>query len=173
MYRLILFILFLSVVSSCSRQQQRQSDTASGKETVQENQQSKNVSSTGNFGEMITPDHAMPVENLPSAFTQPDSLQIKLSGKIRESCTDTGCWMDLDMGNGEVVYVTFLNDAFVIPTDAAGKNAIAEGWAYRKKLSIEELKDKAKDDGKTPEEVTKITQPGYEYSFVAKGVIIK
>ena len=85
----------------------------------------------------------------------------------------TGCWMDVDMGNGKIVHVTFKDDGFLIPMDAAGKTAIIEGEATYEDIPVELLKHLAEDDGKTPEEIDAITEPEMEYTFVAKGVILQ
>ena len=96
-----------------------------------------------------------------------------ISGKISASCKHTGCWMDLDMGNNETIHVTFENESFTIPLDAAGKNAIAEGIAIRELIPVETLRNYAREDGKSDEEVAAITAPAFTYEFIAKGVLIE
>ena len=172
MKKLFLVVPLFFVLVSCHQANQGTA-VSTGNEISSSEQEKKVLAPTGSYGEVISTDNAIPAENLPGLFKGSDSLQVKLAGKIRESCEDTGCWMDLDMGNGNTVYVTFRKDAFVIPLDAAGKNAIADGWAFRKKVSVKDLRNEAKDEGKPEEEIVKITEPGYEYSFVARGVIIK
>lgn len=81
--------------------------------------------------------------------------------------------MDLDMGNGETVHVTFLDESFTIPLDAAGKNAVAEGMAIRELIPVETLQNYAREEGKSKEEVDAITEPVYAYEFIAKGVLIE
>jgi hypothetical protein len=172
MRKVYLPLLVFLLIVSCHRPGQGTA-VLSGHETSSQSQHQNTLAPTGNYGEVISDENAIPAENLPDLFKESDSLQVKLSGKIRESCQHTGCWMNLDMGNDQVVYVTFRDEAFVIPLDAAGKKAIADGWAYRKKVSAEELRNDARDEGKPEEEIARIMMPGYEYSFVARGVLFK
>jgi hypothetical protein len=97
-------------------------------------------------------------------------VEAKLKGKIVQSCTHMGCWMDIDLGSDQTVHVTFTDDAFTIPLDAAGMTAIFKGTGSKEKVSVELLKAYAKDEGKSKEEIDAITEPGWEYSFIASGV---
>lgn len=133
----------------------------------------KPTSSTGNFGKNISEENALAVAELPVLFTETDTLTLKLTGNIASVCQMTGCWIDLDLGNGETIHVTFKDDAFLLPKDAAGKVAIIEGTAQREELSVEYLKHLAEDEGKSQEEIDAITEPSMEYTFIASGVIIK
>lgn len=133
----------------------------------------KPTTSTGNFGEIITEENAVPVAELPLMLAENESVNVKLTGNIESVCQMSGCWVDLDLGNGETVHVTFKDDAFLLPKDAAGKVAVIEGTAQREELSVDYLKHLAEDEGKSQEEIDAITEPGLEYTFVASGVIIK
>jgi hypothetical protein len=81
--------------------------------------------------------------------------------------------MNVDMGNGETIHVTFLDESFTIPLDAAGKNVVAQGVAIRELIPVETLQNYAREDGKTEEEVAAITEPVYAYEFIASGVLIE
>lgn len=133
----------------------------------------KPTSSTGNFGAIITEENAVAVAELPGMLAESETVAVKLTGNIASVCQMSGCWIDLDLGNGETVHVTFKDDAFLLPKDAAGKVAFVEGTAQREELSVEYLKHLAEDDGKSQEEIDAITEPSMEYTFVASGVIIK
>jgi hypothetical protein len=130
-------------------------------------------SPTGNFGNEFSADNTIPATGVANLFTGSDTAAITISGNITASCKHSGCWMDLDMGNGETIHVTFKDEAFTIPLDAAGKNAVAEGIAIRELIPVETLKNYAREDGKSDEEVAAITQPVYAYEFVANGVLIE
>jgi hypothetical protein len=84
----------------------------------------------------------------------------------------SGCWMDLAMDDDEIIHVTFKDDSFLLPKDAAGKTAIIEGVATYEEIPVDMLKHMAEDEGKTQEEIDAITEPKLEYTFVAKGVIL-
>ena len=133
-------ILILFTVS-CTQTQQQQ-----GKAGVVA------ASSTGNFGNDFSSEKTIPATQVTDLFTGSDTAAIIISGNIAASCRHTGCWMDLDMGNGETIHVTFRDEAFTIPLDAAGKNAVAEGIAIRELIPVETLQKYAREDGKSKEE---------------------
>jgi len=132
-----------------------------------------NTSATGNFGNEFSPEITIPATQVADVFTHSDTAAITISGNIAASCQHTGCWMDLDMGNMETIHVTFKDDSFTIPLNAAGKNAIAEGIAIRELIPVDKLQKYAKEDGKSEAEVAAITKPAYAYEFIADGVLIE
>jgi hypothetical protein len=125
------------------------------------------------FGDSISPEGAVPAAGLPAKLAGKDSLPIKVTGTIEEVCQKKGCWMDMKIGNDQVMKVTFKDYGFFVPKDASGKTVIIEGYAYADTVSVAELKHYAEDAGKTKEEVAKITAPEVSISFEANGVIIK
>jgi hypothetical protein len=131
------------------------------------------VSSTGNFGVEVSRDNALHADGIPALFVSSDSVEATIFGKISASCKHSGCWMDLDMGNGDAIHVTFMDESFTIPLDAAGKNAVAEGIAIRELIPVEKLQNYAREDGKSEEEIATITEPVYAYEFIATGVLIE
>lgn len=133
----------------------------------------KPTSSTGNFGAEITTDNALPAAQLQEMLEGNDNVKVKLQGNIDAVCQMTGCWMDVDMGNGNTVHVTFKDDAFLMPKDAAGKTAVIEGVGSYEEIPVSMLKHLAEDAGKSQEEIDAITEPKKEYTFVASGVIIQ
>jgi len=155
-------VLLLLITVSCGQTQQKpgKAETAV-------------TSSTGNFGNEFPSDNAIPAIQVAGIFTDSDTAAITISGKISASCKHTGCWMDLDMGNNVTIHVTFENESFTIPLDAAGKNAVAEGIAIRELIPVETLRNYAREDGKSDEEVAAITAPVFAYEFIAKGVLIE
>jgi len=130
------------------------------------------ASSTGNFGEVITDDAAIPVANLPKLLERKESVEVKLTGYVAAVCQMSGCWVDIDMGNDEIIHVTFKDDSFLLPKDATGKTAVIEGIATYEEIPVDMLKHMAEDEGKTQAEINAITEPKLEYTFVAKGVIL-
>lgn len=132
----------------------------------------KDIPSSGNFGELITQEGALDQPDYAVIFEEAETAGFKIAGTIEASCIHSGCWMDIALADGETVHITFLDDAFTIPLDAAGKNAIAEGTVYRTLVPVETLQNYAREDGKSEEEIAAITEPGYAYRFIAHGVII-
>jgi uncharacterized protein YdeI (BOF family) len=159
----ISFIMVILVASACQQAPQQPGRTESAKA----------LTSTGNFGNEFAASNAVPATQVAAVFTGADSTAITISGNITASCKHSGCWMDLDMGNRETIHVTFKDEAFTIPLDAAGKNAVAEGVAFRELIPVETLQNYAREEGKSEEEVAAITQPVYAYEFIASGVLIE
>ncbi len=125
------------------------------------------------FGEEITPDDAMAASDLAAALEGKDSLNVKVEGIINACCQTKGCWMDVDLGNGESMIVKFKDYGFFVPKNSSGSTAVLEGVAKVETQSVEWLKHKAEDAGKTQEEIDAITESEVKVSFMADGVIIK
>lgn len=125
------------------------------------------------FGDTITQDLAVPVEQLAEKLKGKDSLKIKVTGVIDEVCQKKGCWMNINIGNNQSMRVRFKDYGFFMPKDAAGKTVIFEGVAFSDTTSVEELRHYATDAGQSKEEIKKITEPEINIGFEANGVIIK
>ena len=157
------FIFLILIAVACQNAPQHpghQSDT-------------KAVPSTGNFGKDVNFEQAVAADQVPGLFTTSDTVAASVFGHISASCKHSGCWMDLDLGNSESLHVTFKDETFTIPLDAAGKTAIAEGIAIRELIPVEKLQNYAREDGKSEEEIATITEPVYAYEFIATGVLIE
>lgn len=108
-----------------------------------------------------------------SALNVGDSTQMKVKTTINEVCQQKGCWVTLDLGNGESAKVKFKDYAFFVPKDVSGRTAVVNGWAHREEVSVDELKHHLEDAGKPQEEIDAITEPEVRYTFVADGVLIE
>ena len=136
--------------------------------------QAQDVSaSAGVFGKSFDEKGAIPIKKLPKEMSKAESLPIKVKGTITEVCQVKGCWMTMDLGNGEMMRIKFKDYGFFVPKDAAGKTATIEGVAKKEKVDIDELKHMAEDAGKTEEEIKAIDRAKEELTFVADGVIIR
>jgi len=160
-YYSIIFV-FLILVSACN----------SGTKVKQEQSEDK-ISSNGIFGQEFEAENAIDATQLSSLFKESNKVEVMLVRQVVECCQHSGCWMDLDIGNGEIMQVLFKDGDFTIPIESAGKTAIISGIAYREQLEVAELKAMAKDDGKSEAEINLIIEPSWEYSFVADGVIFQ
>jgi hypothetical protein len=125
------------------------------------------------FGEKITEDGAVPTDSVKSMMGDQMELPCKLSGKIDAVCQKKGCWMELKNADGTTMRVTFKDYGFFMPKDASGLTAIVDGIAKIEETSIADLKEYAKDDVKSADDIDKITEPQRELVFEAKGVILK
>lgn len=125
------------------------------------------------YGEKINADNAIPVEDLQKSMGDKTEMNIKISGKVDGVCQKKGCWMELKNSNGDNVRVTFKDYGFFVPMDCAGKTAIVEGIAKIEETSVQDLKEYAKDEGQSKEEIDAITEPLKELVFEANGVMLQ
>jgi hypothetical protein len=125
------------------------------------------------FGDTITQEGAIPANEVLAKLIGKDSLKIKIEGKIEEVCQKKGCWMNVKVGEEQSMRIRFKDYGFFVPKDASGKTAVFDGIAYNDTIPVNELKHYAEDEGKSKEEIEKITKPEISVSFEARGVIIK
>lgn len=125
------------------------------------------------FGDTISEDGAVEVSQLMAMMNGQDSITVKLAGTVNSSCQKKGCWMKMDMGNGEELRVSFRDYSFFVPKNLNGEKAVVEGTAYVDTLDVTFLKHLAEDAGKSEEEIAEITEPEISLNFTANGVIIK
>ncbi|MES2561010.1 MAG: DUF4920 domain-containing protein [Bacteroidota bacterium] len=125
------------------------------------------------FGDKITSENAKPIAELKTLMGDKTELPIKLQASVDAVCQKKGCWMDLKSAEGETMRVTFKDYGFFVPKDAAGKEAIIEGVAKIEETSVADLKEYAKDAGKSKAEIETIKEPKRELVFEASGVILK
>ena len=125
------------------------------------------------FGDTIETAGALAPEALLEQLKTSDSVAATVEATIDGVCQSKGCWMDLNMGNGQTMTVRFKDYAFFVPMDATGKKAVVSGYVKVDTLSVDWLKHKASDAGKSQAHIDSITEPRVEYSFLANGVAIE
>lgn len=126
-----------------------------------------------NFGKQIDDKKAMAAAELPAKMGDKSEIQAKVTGTVESVCQVKGCWMKVNLDNGETMRVVFKDYAFFVPKDITGKTVVFEGEAKKTTVPVEHLKHYAQDAGKSKEEIAKITEPKDELTFVADGVIVK
>ncbi|MBE5320585.1 DUF4920 domain-containing protein [Pedobacter sp. MR2016-19] len=124
------------------------------------------------FGEEVKPGDVKPAARMEAAMGDKKTVDMKIEGRVVDVCKKKGCWMTLEMPNGDPMRVTFKDYAFFMPMDIVGKKVVLDGLAKKQTISVETLRHYAEDAKKTPEEVAKITDPKKELAFEAKGVVI-
>lgn len=102
-----------------------------------------------------------------------DTIVTKMTAKVIEVCQAKGCWMTLNLENGDEVMVKFKDYGFFMPKDISGKEVILNGKAFVNEVPVDEQRHYAEDAGKSAEEVAAIIEPKKTYSFEADGVLIK
>jgi hypothetical protein len=125
------------------------------------------------YGAEIESENAISVSELSKKLSSVDEVDTKVKGEINASCAAKGCWMTLQLSNGEEMRVTFKDYGFFVPTKGLnGKTAIIEGVAKRSVIDVATLQHYAEDAGKSEEEIAEITEPLEEVTFEANGVLI-
>jgi hypothetical protein len=102
-----------------------------------------------------------------------DTLVVKFSAVVTEVCKAKGCWMKLQLGNGNETMVKFKDYGFFVPQELVGKDVIINGSAYVEEMSVADQRHFARDGGKSEEEIAGITKAVKKYAFEADGVRIK
>lgn len=128
-----------------------------------------------NIGATIDKANPITFANLIAQIETQDTVRTQLEAKVEGVCQVKGCWMNLVPTEGtadESIFVKFKDYAFFMPLDLAGQNVIVDGIAYKEVTSVDELRHYAEDEGKSAEEIAKITEPAEELKFMADGVII-
>ena len=127
------------------------------------------------FGNEIIADDAMASSSMFEHYKTMnvgDSINSKMIAKVNEVCQSKGCWMTLNLEDGNEVMVKFKDYGFFMPKDIAGKEVIVNGKAFVNEVSVDEQRHYAEDAGKTAEEIAQITEPKKTYSFEADGVLL-
>ncbi|WP_194974438.1 DUF4920 domain-containing protein [Aquiflexum lacus] len=128
---------------------------------------------TGYFGEEINDSGVVSLSQLVSELHSNDEFEGKVVGEIKEVCAMKGCWMTIDLPNGQTMRVTFKDYGFFVPKNSKGYPVVIEGVASKKETDVATLRHYAEDAGKSKEEIESITEPKQEYAFEAVGVIIR
>ncbi|MCA0427717.1 MAG: DUF4920 domain-containing protein [Bacteroidetes bacterium] len=170
MKKLVLSAFVAALLASCGGQAE---NNAPAGDTAMATPASDTSALVEYFGEKITEDSAIAITELKSLMGDKTEIQVKLSGKIEAVCQKKGCWMELTNEGAEPLRVVFKDYGFFMPKDASGRTAIIQGRAYIDVTSVADLKEYAKDAGKSSDEVAQITEPKKELAFEASGVILK
>ena len=102
-----------------------------------------------------------------------DSMDVVLAANINECCKKKGCWMTIDLENGEEMMVRFRDYDFFVPMNADGRSTILKGKVFNDTLDVATLKHYAEDAGASADSIANITEPVVSYSFLADGVVVK
>jgi hypothetical protein len=128
------------------------------------------------FGAEISAADALPATRMAEHYKSMsvgDTVNSKMTAKVIEVCQAKGCWMRLELKDGEEVMVKFKDYGFFMPKNIAGKEVVINGKAFVNEVPVEEQRHYAEDAGQTAEEVAKITEPKKTFSFEADGVLLR
>ncbi|GAA3599230.1 DUF4920 domain-containing protein [Flavivirga amylovorans] len=166
MKSIILVIVCALMLNSCKKKNDESSEKTPKKEAVE----------YVSFGKEIIADDAIAATSMASHYKTMnvgDSINSKMFAKVNSVCQAKGCWMTLNLEDGNEVMVKFKDYGFFVPKNIAGKEVIVNGKAYIKEVPIDELRHYAEDAGKSLEDIEAITKPERTYSFEADGVLLK
>lgn len=158
--------LFSFLLMSCNDETSAQKENTDQVEEVEV--------SYSTYGEEINAEGAVSYDNLLAELETKDTVSVKLEGEIDRTCQVKGCWMKVNVKEGEEpMHVTFKDYGFFVPKEGVEKRAtVFEGIAYVDTISVDMLRHYAEDDGKSEAEIAEITEPEVVLTFEASGVLI-
>jgi len=124
------------------------------------------------YGAKVTPQNAESASTLTKVLTAPDTLPVKVRGKVLDVCSAKGCWMTVQVNDSTEAFVKMKDYGFFVPMALKGKTVVLEGVTFRKITSVEDQKHYAEDAGKSAKEISAITQPKKEIRIMASGIIV-
>jgi uncharacterized protein DUF4920 len=124
------------------------------------------------YGEKITNSGAINADELVLKMTDQKEMDTKVEGKVVDVCQVKGCWMTMQLPDGNTMRVSFKDYEYFVPKDIGGKIVVIKGTASIKTTPVDELQHYAEDKGASKEEIENITAPKEELTFEADGVIV-
>jgi hypothetical protein len=123
------------------------------------------------FGAKIDAAGAISTDDLAAKLQSTKSVDVKVTGKVKEVCKAEGCWLKMETANGTMM-IKMKDHAFLVPLSMNGKTIVVDGTATMKETSVEMLKHYAEDGGKSKEEIDAIKEPKKEINMQAKGILV-
>ncbi len=126
------------------------------------------------YGEKVNPDGAVSIVDVAAKLKggSPDFEDVKIKAKIADVCPKKGCWLKLELENGETAMVKMKDYGFFLPVAAKGKTVVIDGEVKMKTTSVAELKHYAEDAKKSQAEIDAIKEPSKEVRVLAKGIVV-
>ncbi|MBK7560935.1 MAG: DUF4920 domain-containing protein [Chitinophagaceae bacterium] len=98
------------------------------------------------YGEKVITEGAVNINDVVAKINDgaefPDA---KIKAKIVEVCPNKGCWLKLELNNGETATVKMKDYGFFLPLAAKGKTVVIDGEVKMKTTSVAELRHYAED----------------------------
>ncbi|MBL7724057.1 MAG: DUF4920 domain-containing protein [Chitinophagaceae bacterium] len=125
------------------------------------------------YGEKVSTEGAVDINDVVKKLNGGSEFpEVKIKAKITEVCPKKGCWLKLELENGETAMVKMKDYGFFLPLAAKGKTVVIDGAVNLKTTSVAELKHYAEDAKKTKEEIDAIKEPKKEVKVMAKGIVV-
>jgi len=137
----------------------------------------QNITLGESYGQVkVDTSQAISVAQFFDDFDQQDSTATyTIKGTIVKTCKRAGCWVAIDreLENEKDYFFVQFKDHFTIPTSTkSGTKAFLHGTARWEVNSVEELRQIAKKNGETEQEIAEIVEPQYSFGFEADGIIL-
>ena len=133
---------------------------------------SASLSGQVSYGENIEEGSVIDNSQIQNLFATKGKFNVKLEAKVTDVCQMKGCWMKLDIGNEKEIMVNFKDYSFFVPKNIIGKKVVVSGDAFKRNISVDELKHYARDRGEEESAISLIVEPKEIYSLTAKGVVL-
>ncbi|MGK2855849.1 MAG: DUF4920 domain-containing protein [Thermoanaerobaculia bacterium] len=134
------------------------------------------TASATTYGKALGKGDAVKVSELIANADQYTGKTVKVEGIVTDVCEKRGCWMVI-AGDKEFQSIRFKveDGVIVIPMEAKGKKAVAEGTFTKIELSLEKAIEHAKhlaEEQKKPFDPKSVTGPTVTFQLNGTGVII-
>lgn len=169
------FIILVIALISLGCKEQVEEAKIEGDVAVVEGKENTGQTPYASYGEKITGENLMAVSSVKEQYKNlknGDTVAVKFKAPIDAVCKSKGCWMRLDLGDEEEVFVKFKDYAFFVPTNASGE-AIVQGKAFVEETSIQDQQHLALDEGMSADDIAAITEPKRELKLMAEGVLME
>ncbi len=179
MKKTYLILLAASFAFACGEAPDKAAEEQTEQEMTEEqnmpadNEEMATAEDSTHFGKMIDEDGAVYIDEFTAMMDGKDSMEVKIRAIAQDVCQKKGCWMKVELADGETMRIKFKDYGFFVPKDISGKEVVFSGKAFVETTSVEDLKHYAEDGGATAEEIEAITEPETKISFLADGVMIK
>jgi hypothetical protein len=98
--------------------------------------------------------------------------EVQINAKVVDVCPKKGCWLKLELSNGETATVKMKDYGFFLPVAAIGKKVVINGAVTLKTVSVAEQKHYAEDAKKSQAEIDAIKEAKQEVRVLASGIVI-
>lgn len=126
------------------------------------------------YGEKISATDFVPLQDVAAKLNagSAEKADVKVKAKSIDVCPKKGCWLTLELPNGETAMVKMKDYGFFLPLAAKGKTVVIDGEVKLKTTSVDELKHYAEDAKKSQAEIDAIKEPKKEVRVTAKGILV-
>lgn len=171
---LLIGLITAGFLASCSTPTENEGADPSDMDTMQivseETIEIDEVNQTSYGPNKVDTTIAISTNELLAQFEGNEEIDATFKGKITETCSKMGCWVNIEKNDGETFMVRF-KDHFTIPVDTeAGTLAYFSGKAIQDTVSVELQQHFLEDANAPQEEIDAITEPKITLTFIADGI---